>query len=186
MQTETQRGQQGTIIISDNIITSINRNASGSEFGEGIDINQYAENVTAIITGNEIKGFREQGIDCNVGKCIITNNNIEMEETETRQSMGIAAYMSAKPRNGTTGTISNNVITKVTQYGVYVDAAKDFHIIGNTIVGTGKNNRNSIGIWASGTGIQIIANSIRDINTSIRPSGTTANDLIMIGNSHNN
>ncbi len=172
-------GRAGAVQIHDNIITGF-VNLSGTEFGEGIDVNDYAKDVTAIISHNYIAGFREQGIDCNVGKCIIDHNYVEMIPEETRDNSAIYAGMWPYWKNSTQVVIDSNVIKGISDYGIYLEYAKERVITNNVFQGIGKS---SIGINVGSRNSVLMGNTFKSLNKSVVPS--LAN-MTMIGNSFYN
>lgn len=172
----------GYIKIMDNTLLNYNRNSSGAEFGEGMDINHYSPDIIAYITGNHVIGFRENGIECNVGTCLITDNYVVMKQDETRTNYAILASNGVNTDNGSYGVISNNVILNASDYGIYTEGTQEFVISSNTVRCT-TNTITTTGIYSSGRNTNIIGNTLDQCNVSMRlaaPSGY--NNNLVIGN----
>ncbi len=173
------------IKIINNRITSEFNSSSPSEYGEGIEINTHAYGK-AIIDNNIIIGFREEGIDCNIGYCIISNNYIEMVGDETRDSNGIT--VNSELGKAQISNIVSNIIVNIPSTngrGIQVeDFSLSANIVGNSLVGYTSGTYGITVDFANHT--SIFSNYFENLNTGIILFNTADNGSKIGGNSFQN
>lgn len=143
--------------IYDNTIVTSYNSSSPTEYGEGIEVNAHEGGVTCLISNNYIEGFRENGIDVNCAKAIVTSNFVNMVSDESRNSIGIIVNSETR----VSGVVSNNYVYNVSD-------GNDGILIGDNAVGISVVNNKITG--ASGVG------------TGIRWQGAGTNNLVIDGN----
>lgn len=177
-------GEEDIITIINSKFTS-RYNKSTSEYGEGIDLNQHAKG-TALISNNYLEGFREQAIECNLNRCIITGNFIKVPGDDTRPFQAILVGTSSV--EGNLATVSNNIIEGIRYNATGIQIHyNQFATVSNNII-TGDEKNTDYGIRLLGNSDKeatVTGNFIKDVATAIYDADCDVGDWY-IGNKYEN
>lgn len=156
-------------------------NKTGSEYGEGIDLNEHNWG-TALIEGNYLSGYREQAIECNLHDCIIKNNHVIDPGADTRPYQAILVGTSSV--EGNVAVVEGNIIEGLRYNSTGIQVHYNLHatVSGNQIYGDLKDT--SIGIRLLGNTDKhatVQGNLIADVATGIYDANADVGDSF-IGN----
>jgi hypothetical protein len=141
---------------------------------------------TLIFTGNEVYNFTEQGVDCNVQNCIITDNYFYMNgDTD---GVNQAVQIGSVGTNNAYGIVANNIFDNVvgTDSAILFVSVDAGLIANNIIKGNNIVDGRGIRLHSNAENMQVIGNYIENLAIGISDSTSSASPVIYLGNSYVN